>query len=91
MRQDKFTTKFQEALQDAQSLALSHDNGYIEPLHLLLAMLRQGDGARALLEKSGVNVSGLTQAVELAIKKLASVAGQDPSCKSRLPPPAGFL
>ena len=77
MRQDKFTTKFQEALQDAQSLALSHDNGYIEPLHLLLAMLRQGDGARALLEKSGVNVSGLTQAVELAIKKLASVAGQD--------------
>ena len=77
MRQDKFTTKFQEALQDAQSLALSHDNGYIEPLHLLLAMLRQGDGARALLEKSGVNVSGLTQAVELAIKKLASVVGQD--------------
>ena len=44
MRQDKLTTKFQEALADAQSLALGNDNPYIEPVHLLVAMLRQDDG-----------------------------------------------
>ena len=77
MRQDKLTTKFQEALSDAQSLALGNDNGYIEPAHLLLAMLRQDDGPRALLEKAGVNVPGLTQATEAAVKKLPQVQGQD--------------
>ena len=77
MRQDKLTTKFQEALSDAQSLALAHDNGYIEPVHLLLAMLRQDDGPRALLEKAGVNVNGLTLAADAAVKKLAKVEGQD--------------
>ena len=44
MRQDKFTTKFQEALADAQSVALGHDHAYIEPSHLVLAMLAQTDG-----------------------------------------------
>jgi ATP-dependent Clp protease ATP-binding subunit ClpB len=44
MRADKLTTKFQEALADAQSLANVADNAYIEPQHLLLAMLRQEDG-----------------------------------------------
>ena len=44
MRPDKFTTKFQEALSDAQSLALGHDHAYIEPVHVLLAMLQQTDG-----------------------------------------------
>ena len=53
MRLDKFTTKFQEALGDAQSLALGNDNAYIEPVHLLVAMLRQDDGPRALLERAG--------------------------------------
>jgi ATP-dependent Clp protease ATP-binding subunit ClpB len=77
MRQDKLTTKFQEALSDAQSLALGNDNGYIEPAHLLLAMLRQEDGPRAVLERAGVNVGGLTQAADLAVKKLAQVQGQD--------------
>jgi ATP-dependent Clp protease ATP-binding subunit ClpB len=77
MRQDKLTTKFQEALSDAQSLALGNDNGYIEPAHLLLAMLRQDEGPRALLEKAGVNVSGLTQAADAAVKKLPQVQGQD--------------
>ena len=77
MRQDKLTTKFQEALSDAQSLALGNDNGYIEPAHLLLAMLRQDDGPRALLEKAGVNVNGLTQAADAAVKKLPQVQGQD--------------
>ncbi len=77
MRQDKLTTKFQEALSDAQSLALGNDNGYIEPAHLLLAMLKQDDGPRAILEKAGVNVGGLKQAADSAIKKLAQVQGQD--------------
>ena len=77
MRQDKLTTKFQEALSDAQSLALGNDNGYIEPVHLLAAMLRQDDGPRALLEKAGVNLKGLLQAADAAVKKLPSVAGQD--------------
>ncbi|MES2941313.1 MAG: Clp protease N-terminal domain-containing protein, partial [Pseudomonadota bacterium] len=77
MRQDKLTTKFQEALSDAQSLALGNDNGYIEPAHLLSAMLRQDDGPRALLEKAGVNVKGLSQAADAAVKKLPQVQGQD--------------
>ena len=77
MRQDKLTTKFQEALSDAQSLALAHDNGYIEPAHLLAAMLKQDDGPRAMLEKAGVNINGLMQAADVAIKKLAQVQGQD--------------
>ncbi len=77
MRQDKLTTKFQEALSDAQSLALGNDNGYIEPAHLLLAMLRQDDGPRAVLERAGVNAGGLTQAADAAVKKLPQVQGQD--------------
>ena len=77
MRQDKLTTKFQEALSDAQSLALGNDNGYIEPVHLLAAMLRQEDGPRALLERAGVNVRGLMQAADSAVKKLPQVQGQD--------------
>ena len=77
MRQDKLTTKFQEALGDAQSLALGNDNAYIEPAHLLAAMLRQDDGPRALLERAGVNVPGLAQAAEAAIKKLPQVQGHD--------------
>ena len=77
MRQDKLTTKFQEALSDAQTLALANDNGYIEPAHLLAAMLKQEDGPRALLEKAGVNVSGLETAAYAAIKKLAQVQGQE--------------
>mgnify|MGYP003587390502 CR=1 FL=1 len=49
MRIDKLTSKFQEALADAQSLALGKDNAYIQPEHLLAAMLQQEDGPRALL------------------------------------------
>src|SRR3954452_2552731 len=77
MRQDKLTTKFQEALADAQSLALGNDNAYIEPVHLLVAMLRQDDGPRALLERAGANVPGLLHAAEAAIKKLPQVQGHD--------------
>ncbi|MDW5443043.1 ATP-dependent chaperone ClpB [Polaromonas sp. SM01] len=77
MRQDKLTTKFQEALSDAQSLALGNDNAYIEPVHLLAAMLGQDDGPKALLQRAGVNVAALQSAAETAIKKLPSVQGQD--------------
>ena len=75
MRTDKLTTKFQEALADAQSLALGHDNAYIEPAHLLAAMLKQDDGPRALLQRAGVNTAGLQAAAEQAIKRLPSVSG----------------
>ena len=51
MRIEKLTTKFQEALGEAQSLALGNDNQYIEPAHVLLAMLRQDDGPKALLPR----------------------------------------
>ncbi len=77
MRQDKLTTKFQEALADAQSLALGHDHAYIEPAHLLVAMLRQDDGPRALLQRAGVNVAGLLAGAEAAVKRLPQVQGQE--------------
>jgi len=77
MRQDKLTTKFQEAFADARSLALGGDNPYIEPVHLLLAMLRQEDGPRALVERAGANVHGLAQAAEAEIKKLPQVQGDE--------------
>ena len=65
MRLDKLTTKFQEALADAQSIAVGHDNQYIDPAHVLLAMLRQSDaGTRSLLQRAGVNVAALTQALD---------------------------
>jgi ATP-dependent Clp protease ATP-binding subunit ClpB len=77
MRLDKLTTKFQEALSEAQSLALANDNGYIEPAHLLAAMLRQEDGPKALLQRAGVNVPGLQMAADAAVKKLPQVQGQE--------------
>ena len=76
MRQDKLTTKFQEALGDAQSLALAHDNQFLEPVHLLAAILHDKDGsAVSLLERAGVNVSGLTRAADQAIENLPKVSG----------------
>ncbi|WP_066260299.1 ATP-dependent chaperone ClpB [Hydrogenophaga flava] len=77
MRLDKLTTKFQEALGEAQSLTLGKDNAYIEPAHLLLAMLRQTDGPKSLLQRAGVNVPGLTKATEDAVKRLPEVQGQE--------------
>ncbi|MCT7328238.1 ATP-dependent chaperone ClpB [Ralstonia mojiangensis] len=76
MRLDKLTTRFQEALADAQSLALGNDNPYIEPVHLLLAMLRQPDGAtKNLLARAGVNTGALDTALDRAIKHLPQVQG----------------
>ena len=77
MRMDKLTTKFQEALADAQSLALGNDHAYIEPAHVLVALLKQDDGPKALLQRAGVNVAGLLSAAEAALKKLPQVTGQD--------------
>lgn len=76
MRLDKLTTKFQEALADAQSLALANDNQYIDPLHVLAAMLHQSDGgAISLLERAAVNTAALKEAIDAAIKRLPKVEG----------------
>ncbi|MDE1982904.1 MAG: type VI secretion system ATPase TssH, partial [Betaproteobacteria bacterium] len=76
MRFDKMTTKFQEAFADAQSLALAHDNGYIEPQHLLLALLGQSDGStQALLTRADVQVGPLKQALQGALERLPKVEG----------------
>ena len=77
MRIDKLTTKFQEALADAQSLALSRDHAYIEPVHVLVTMLKQDEGPKALLQRAGVQVQGLLQAAEAAVSRLPQVTGQD--------------
>ncbi len=77
MRIDKLTTKFQEALGDAQSLALGGDHAYIEPSHVLVAMLRQDDGPKSLLQRAGANVPGLLAAAEEAMHRLPKVEGQD--------------
>jgi ATP-dependent Clp protease ATP-binding subunit ClpB len=75
MRIDKLTTTFQEALGDAQSLAVNRDNPYIEPVHVLSAMLAQTDGPKALLARAGVNVTKLQAGLEQAIAKLPQVQG----------------
>ena len=77
MRLDKLTTKFQEALGEAQTIALGRDHAYIEPAHVLAAMLRQDDGPKALLQRAGVNVAGLQLAADTAVKKLPQVKGQE--------------
>src|ERR1700746_3567703 len=77
MRLDKLTTKFQQALADAQSLALGNDNGFIEPQHLLSALLAQDDGGTSsLLSRAGVNVPPLKSALTQAISRLPKVEGQ---------------
>src|SRR5256884_867576 len=77
MRLDKLTTKFQQALADAQSLALGNDNGFIEPQHLLAALLQQEDGGSAsLLARAGVNVAALKSSLTKAIGRLPKVEGQ---------------
>jgi ATP-dependent Clp protease ATP-binding subunit ClpB len=76
MRLDRLTTKFQQALADAQSLAVGADNQFIEPVHLLAATLDQeGSGAGALLARSGVNVGRLREGLRKAIERLPKVQG----------------
>ncbi|MCO5099525.1 MAG: ATP-dependent chaperone ClpB [Burkholderiaceae bacterium] len=76
MRLDKLTTQFQQALADAQSLAIANDNQYIEPLHVLAAIAGQADGSgRTLLERAGVRAPALKTAADAAIKRLPQVSG----------------
>ncbi len=76
MRFDRLTTKFQQALADAQSLAVGRDCAYIEPQHLLAALLQQDDGSTAsILQRAGVNVQALGTALKGAIERLPSVEG----------------
>ncbi len=75
MRFDKLTTAFQQALADAQSLAVARDNPYIEPSHLLAAMLQQADGPKALLDRAGANTAALATAMETANRNLPQVQG----------------
>lgn len=76
MRFDKLTTKFQSAMQEAQSLALANDNPYIEPQHLLLAMLNEENSTVAsILAKIGVNITPLKSELNNNINKLPKVSG----------------
>jgi len=75
MRPDKFTSTLQQALAESQSLALANDNPYIEPPHLVVAMLTQDDGPKALLERAGVRVPALKAAAESMISGLPKVQG----------------
>lgn len=76
MRLDRFTSKFQMAISDAQSLALGRDHQYIEPVHLMTAMLnQQGGSVRPLLDQANINVNGLRSALAEAIERLPKVSG----------------
>ena len=78
MRMDKLTSKFQLALQDAQSLALGRDNQFIEPIHLMIALLDQeGGSTRGLLTQAGVNVNQLRSKLGEALDRLPTVSGGD--------------
>ncbi|HEU4814153.1 MAG TPA: ATP-dependent chaperone ClpB [Xanthomonadaceae bacterium] len=77
MRMDKLTSRFQQALGDAQSLAVGRDHNLIEPAHLLVALLAQsGGGTRPLLAQAGVNVPVLRERLGEALEKLPKVSGQ---------------
>ncbi len=75
MRFDKLTTAFQQALADAQSAAVARDNPYIEPAHLLQAMLQQPDGPKALLDRAGADTAALLTSMETAVRNLPQVSG----------------
>lgn len=78
MRFDKLTTKFQTSLSEAQALALKNDNAYIEPQHLLSAMLSEDNSTIAsILAKIGVNVLPLQDELKMSIEKLPKVSGND--------------
>ena len=76
MNIEKFTTKFQQAIAEAQSLAIGKDNQFIEPVHLLSALLNQQDGSVApILTASGVNVAALRNELNNELAKLPQVSG----------------
>ncbi len=76
MRMDRLTSKFQMALADAQSLAVGRDHQFIEPVHLMIALLDQeGGSVRHLLAQSDVNVNQLRSSLSAALDRLPSVEG----------------
>jgi ATP-dependent Clp protease ATP-binding subunit ClpB len=76
MRMDKLTSRFQSALADAQSLAVGRDNQFIEPAHLLLAMIdAEGGGVKPLLLKAGVDVNRLRSQLSATLDNLPKVEG----------------
>ncbi len=76
MRFDKLTTPFQSAIQEAQSLAVGNDNPYIEPLHVLAALINQDDGsAKAILQHAGARVPALLTGIQQALDRLPKVEG----------------
>ena len=77
MRYDKLTTKFQAALQEAQSQAMANDSGYLEAVHVLQALLNDNDsGAAALLVQAGGNITQIKHSVQAALNALPKVSGQ---------------
>ena len=77
MRMDKLTSRFQQALADAQSLAVGRDHNMIEPVHVFTALLdQQGGSTRPLLAQAGVNVPVLRERLVEALDKLPKVSGQ---------------
>ncbi|HIO91894.1 MAG TPA: ATP-dependent chaperone ClpB [Leucothrix mucor] len=78
MRTDKLTSKFQLALQDAQSIALGKDHQFIEPVHLLIALLDQDGGiARSVFAQAGIKTNSLRPKLDEALDAMASVSGGD--------------
>jgi len=76
MRLDSFTSKFQTAISEAQSLALGRDHQYIEPVHLMTALLnQQGGSVRPLFDQANINVNSLRSALSVAIDRLPRVEG----------------
>jgi ATP-dependent Clp protease ATP-binding subunit ClpB len=76
MRMDRLTSKFQMALADAQSLAVGRDHQFIEPVHVMVALLdQQGGGLRHLLDKAGANVNRLRSRLGEALDRLPTVQG----------------
>jgi len=76
MRQDKLTSKFQQALADAQSLALGRDHQFMEPAHVMLALLdQQGGSVRPLLLKAGADINKLRSELQAGLDRLPRVEG----------------
>ena len=76
MRMDKLTSKFQLALADAQSLAIGRDHQYIEPVHVMMALLdQQGGSLRPLLDKAGTNINVLRSQLQESLDRLPRVEG----------------
>ncbi|MBL4940415.1 MAG: ATP-dependent chaperone ClpB [Colwellia sp.] len=78
MRLDRFTQSFQESIADAQSLALGRDHQFIEPIHLMMALLNQnGNSVIPLLKSAGIDIRTLRMEVEQALQSLAQIQGSD--------------